>query len=280
MKRVVDLLRKTSRWKVQLIALVVLSASYIPLINPWLKRVPCTTLHCHACPAATFACPIGSVQNSGTLREFPFYVLGILCIVALLIGRLSCGWFCPFGFLQDLLYRIGTPKIRITWNLGWFRYAVLILLVGIVPAVFFYETHEFWFCKLCPTGTLEAGIPEVLTNATTRSQIGWLFGLKLAILAVFLAAMVMIKRPFCRFVCPLGAIYSPFNRHSVLQLEVDDDLCIKCDRCRQVCPVDIDISEDPNSLECIRCLECAKICPVSAIVYRSNDQNDSTKTND
>jgi ferredoxin-type protein NapH len=259
-KRLVELLRKTSRWKVQIGALVVLNAYFLP----WLKRIPCTALNCHACPAAIFACPIGAMQHSGTIRQVPIYVLGALGIVAILIGRLSCGWFCPFGFLQDQLYRLRTPKITIRRNVTWIRYVVLVVLVGILPVI----TYKLWFCRLCPAGTLEAGIPVVLTDAAVRDRIDWFFALKLGILALFLAAMVTIKRPFCRFVCPLGACYSPFNRHSFLQLEVDHESCDKCGRCREVCPVDIDISEDANSSQCIRCLECAKICPVSAVQYR------------
>lgn len=274
MKRIVDILLKTSRWKVQLGMLMVLNASFIPWLNPWLKRIPCTTLHCHACPAATFACPIGSLQNSGTLRAAPFYVLGILGITGVLVGRLSCGWFCPFGFLQDQLHRIKTPKFEFNYNIGWIRYAVLILLVGIVPII----TNELWFCKLCPAGTLEAGIPRAITEDHVRSQIGWFFGLTIVMLAALLGAMIVIKRPFCRFVCPLGAIYSPFNRHSVMQLEVDHQSCIKCGQCQDVCPVDIDITEDANSYECIRCLECAKVCPVSAIGYRETKLGEVEKT--
>ena len=263
MKQLVNLLQKTTRWKVQLGTAFILNAYFLNVYFPLLKRVPCTSLNCHACPAATFACPIGSLQNSAIDRQMPFYLIGLLGIVGILIGRLSCGWFCPFGFLQELLYRIRSPKLKITQRLSWMRYAVLILLIGVIPIA----THESWFCKLCPAGTLEAGIPLALTDPMVSSQIGWFFFMTLVILALFLIAMVFIKRPFCRFVCPLGAIYSPFNRHSVLQLKVDHDLCMKCGQCQEVCPVDIDISENANSSLCIRCLECAKICPVQAIGY-------------
>ena len=144
---------------------------------------------------------------------------------------------------------------------------VLFILVATVPLL----TQELWFCKLCPAGTLEAGIPLVLTDAGLRAQIGNFFVLKLSILVAFIGAMMLIKRPFCRFACPLGAIYAPFNRHSVLHLEVDQDVCIKCDKCWDVCPVDIKIYEDANSPECIRCFECARVCPVSAIGHRRSE---------
>jgi polyferredoxin len=262
-KQLVDLLRRAGRWKVQLATALVLNAYFLNVYFAWLKRVPCTGFNCHACPAATFACPVGATQSAVIDRQVPLYLLGVLGMVGLFLGRLSCGWFCPFGFLQEQLYRLKSPKLEISHGLTWMPYLFLIVLVGVVP----YFTYELWFCKLCPVGTLEAGIPWVIDDSDIRSQVGWFFFFTLAILLVFLVAMVMIKRPFCRLVCPLGAIYSPFNRHSVLQLEVDHGQCIKCGQCREVCPVDIDISDDANSAECVRCFECAKICPVDAIVY-------------
>ncbi|MDY6835767.1 MAG: 4Fe-4S binding protein [Chloroflexota bacterium] len=259
MNWLLSLLQSIGRPRIQIAAALLQNAYFFP----WMKRVPCTTLNCHACPAATFACPVGIIQGFETSRQVPFFVLGILGIVAIVIGRMSCGWFCPFGFLQDLMYRIRTPKLTVKYNLGWFRYVVLIGLVGIATFI----AQDLWFCKLCPAGSLEAGIPVIATDPLLRSQIGSFFWLKMSILAVFLGLMIIIKRPFCRFVCPLGAIYSPFNSHSVLQLKVNDSLCIDCGRCREVCPMDMNIKVNSSSGECIRCLECAKICPVSAIGY-------------
>jgi len=189
----------------------------------------------------------------------------VLSLVGLLVGRLACGWLCPFGWLQEQMYGLRSRWHWSHWHIserwGWMPYVFLIGLVGMIPFV----TREPWFSKLCPVGTLEAGIPLVLSMATLRAQVGWLFVLKLAILLAFLVWMTRSKRPFCRFVCPLGAIWSPFNRASALHLAVDQGQCTQCDACREVCPVDISVHADPNSTRCVRCLECVKTCPETAI---------------
>jgi polyferredoxin len=153
------------------------------------------------------------------------------------------------------------PAWRPSERFRWLPYGFLVVLVAIVPLL----TYEPWFSKLCPVGTLEAGIPWVLLDAGLRSQVGWLFAVKLLILFAFLIWMLGTKRPFCRFVCPLGAIWSPFNRLSRLSLAVDESSCTQCDACRTVCPVDISIHENPASTRCVRCLECVKACPEGAI---------------
>ncbi|MCD6359051.1 MAG: 4Fe-4S binding protein [Dehalococcoidia bacterium] len=258
MVRLTLTLSKVKRWCVQLAFLVIFNSYFFQ----GLKRLPCLTLNCHACPLANFACPIGSIQHFGTIRRFPFYTLGIVGIVGLLIGRLACGWFCPFGFLQDLLYKIKVKKITTSNRYAsWIKYGVFAVLVVIAPIL----TSETLFCKLCPAGALEAGIPVVLLNPEIRWLIGWHFWAKIAILVAFLIAMAHIKRPFCRFVCPMGTLYSLFNRVSVVKLTVDKDKCIECGKCKQVCPMDIAVYLDANSPHCIRCMECIKVCPVDAI---------------
>ena len=259
MNRLLTLLLKTNRLGLQVGAFVILNSYFLP----WLKHIPCLALNCHACPLAVFACPIGGLQNFAIIRQFPFYTLGILGTVAALVGRLSCGWFCPFGLLQDLLYRVKLPKLNLSNNLGWFRYAILFVLVGLIPLL----TLEPWFCKLCPLGALEAGIPLAIIDGNVRAQIGWFFALKLVLLLLFIIWMVITKRPFCRFICPLGAIYGIFNRFSALQLRVDQAQCSRCNRCQQACPTDVRIYDKPNSTQCIRCLDCVEICPTSAISY-------------
>ena len=259
MNWLVSLLFRSKREIIQAGSFLVLNSYFLP----WLKRIPCLSLNCHACPLAVFGCPIGALQHFGSIHHFPFYTLGILGIVGSLVGRLQCAWFCPFGFLQELLYKAKVPKLSLGNNWSWIRYLVLVILVGLIP----FFTMESWFCKLCPAGALEAGIPLILIEPELQQQIGWLFGLKIAILISFLSWMLFTKRPFCRFVCPLGAIYSLFNRFSALHLKVDQAKCEKCNLCQQVCPMDIRIYENPDSTQCIRCLECIEACPLGAISY-------------
>jgi ferredoxin-type protein NapH len=250
-------LLRSRRWAIQLGSLVLVNSYFFP----WFKRIPCAGMNCYACPASIFACPIGVLQQFSVSHKIPLYTIGFLGLIGALVGRLACGWFCPFGLLQDALHKIRVPKLRVSNRFGWTRYAVLVLLVGVIP----YLTLETWFSKLCPVGTLEAGIPILSFNAELRNLIGGMFILKLSILAAFLVGMVFIRRPFCRFFCPLGAIYSLFNRFSSFQVAVDKAKCTKCDQCQKVCPTDIKIYENAHNSQCIRCLDCIKKCPVSAI---------------
>jgi ferredoxin-type protein NapH len=246
------------RARIQLLA-ALLTNSYVT--QNITKGLPCPSLNCYACPAAAFACPIGSVQHFVARHRFPFYVLGVISLIGLVIGRASCGWFCPFGWFQELMHKLPVPKLRLRNRFNWIRHVVLILLVGIVP----FFTAEPWFSKLCPAGTLEAGIPVTLLNADLRAQIGVLFWVKIAILAGFLVWMAVTLRPFCRWVCPLGALWSPFNSVSLFRLEVAQSRCTACNVCQTVCPVDIRVHEAPNSGACIRCLACVRACPQSCI---------------
>lgn len=266
MTRFVSFLLAVKRRQVQLLSLLVMNSYFLNI----LKFIPCPGMNCYACPVAVFACPIGSLQHFVIMRQFPLYVLGVLALIGASVGRLACGWLCPFGWLQEALYSLGRrlrpqaagwPTQRISARMRWLPYGFLIVLVFAVP----FLTYEPWFSKLCPVGTLEAAIPVLLLTAELRSQVGWLFVLKLAILPGFLFWMSGTKRPFCRFVCPLGAIWSPFNRISRLRLAVDEASCTQCNACRTACPVDIAIYEDPASSRCVRCLECIGACPHGAI---------------
>ena len=81
--------------------------------------------------------------------------------------------------------------------------------------------------------------------------------------------MSVTRRPFCRWLCPLGALWSPFNPVSSFRLQVDQETCIQCNRCQQVCPTDIRVYENPAAGACIRCLECVRVCPVDCIEVTS-----------
>lgn len=242
-----------------------------------LKGICVPILNCYSCPLAVGACPIGSLQNFfASLRtsfamaqyQLGLYVIGILGVFGSLVGRMPCGWICPFGFLQELLYKISTSKISIPRFMSYFKYAFLLIMVIAMPALIVDEFGygQTWFCEwVCPAGTLEAGIPMVTLNENIRSQIGLLFSWKVGLLVVFLAWMVVSKRPFCRVVCPLGAFYSLFNKVSLFRMSVDHDKCVECDACYRVCPTEVRIYETPNSPDCIRCLKCVEACPFGAV---------------
>ncbi len=271
------------RWA-QILGTIGLNA-YLPafftgtIVQARSKGICVPVLNCYSCPSAVAACPIGSIQHSlasARVRvsqgqiQVGLYALGSLGVVGALVGRFPCGWFCPFGLVQELLYKIPGPKLRIPHVLSYVRYAVLALTVFILPFLVLdaFGYGDTWFCKwICPAGTLEAGLPLAGVNAGVRYQIGLLFAWKVALLLLFVAWMIVSMRPFCRTVCPLGAILGLFNKVSFLRLKVDASKCTACGSCRQVCPVDLDVPKRPNSPDCIRCLKCVKICPESCIRY-------------
>jgi polyferredoxin len=216
--------------------------------------------HCYACPLATFACPIGVVAQFSALHVFPFIAIGLLVAVGAVFGSLICGWACPFGFLQDLAAKVPTPKFDLPKLAGYGRY---IMLVGTVLAVpyFFGESHPLFVCRICPAGALEAAVPNAVSQAIAGQQVVWPNAIKLIILGLFLLAIFFMRRPWCRLLCPLGAIFSLFNRVSAFFLRFDPDECTQCERCHQLCEYGNEPEKTPNDLRCIRCLECTKCSP-------------------
>lgn len=235
-----------------------------------LKKLCFPGLNCYSCPGALGSCPIGSLQSlaAGIKFSVSLYVLGFLTLIGTLTGRLVCGFLCPFGFFQELLYKIPSRKINIHKGFHYIKYVFLLVFVLILPAVLINEFGfgTQYFCKyICPAGTLEAGIPLAMANDSIRNALGLLFSWKFLILLSVIILAIFSKRPFCRTMCPLGAIYSIFNPISVYRLKVDHRKCTKCDVCKNNCPVDIRVYENPNSMECVRCGECKKICPQNVI---------------
>lgn len=227
-------------------------------------------MNCYSCPAASFACPIGAMQAVGGSAKFSvsFYVLGFVLALGVIFGRAICGFICPFGLIQELLHKIPSPKKRIYKPLTYIKYVMLAVFVLIMPAL---VTDDFGlgapaFCEfICPAGTLEGGIPLLLTHPELRAQLGGLFTLKAVILILTLIGCIICCRFFCKVMCPLGAIYGLLNKISLYRVHVDRFSCVSCGRCASVCQMDIDPVADPDSAECIRCGKCAASCPVQAI---------------
>lgn len=235
-------------------------------------------LNCYSCPASTTYCPIGSLQSLlGGIRMamangehfFGVTVLGTMGLIGAMIGRMACGWLCPFGLCQELLHRIPSRKFSIPRALNYGKYAVLF---GVVVAMPLLLVDEFggsspYFCKfICPAGTLEAGIPMLLMQPNLRTTVGLLFYNKLAILLLMIGLSIVTSRPFCRTLCPLGAFYGLFSRFRLVKLRLDPGRCTNCKACHQVCPMGVQFNENPDDAECISCLACMnKACRFDAI---------------
>lgn len=212
--------------------------------------------NCHGCPLSIFACPIGTIQNFASLRIIPISVIASLGAVGSIIGRMPCGWLCPFGLLQDLIGKTTVATKKIWKKLGLARYAVLVIFAILVPYFFTIES-PVTICRLCPAGTLEAAIPWRIIEGDgwQTSSVGFIIGL--TILMEVAIASYAILRAFCRYLCPLGAILSLFNSFSLYKLRIAPS-CKNCEKCNKLCPIDIKVSETPNSTDCIRCLNCLK----------------------
>lgn len=238
-------------------------------------------LNCYSCPGATFSCPLGALQSALNQRQIqvPFAVLGFFFLFGSIFGRFVCGWLCPFGLFQDLLHRI--PLFQKRKQLPGHRmlkYGKYLVLAGLVLVGSSFLFDGFVkvpaFCKyLCPSGTLMGALPLLSVNEQLRSQVGGLFGWKLGLLLVLVGLSVKVYRPFCQYLCPLGAIYGWFNRFSLVQIHWEQEACIFCGACQKACPVDLKPEQISVSTECMKCGKCMTACPVQCLHWRKIEKN-------
>lgn len=236
-----------------------------------LKRACVPGLNCYSCPAATGACPVGAFQAvvGSSSFKFSYYITGILILIGVMLGRFVCGFLCPFGWFQDLLHKLPTPKFstKKLKALTYLKYIIMIVVVWLLGVFIVDETGMSmpYFCKyICPQGILEGALPISLVRPSMRTAFGSLFNLKLATLIVVTILSILMYRPFCKWICPLGAFYSLFNKLSFMQLNVSNT-CIGCGKCEKICPMDVSIYKGERERECIRCGDCIEACPVDAI---------------
>ena len=239
------------------------------------KAVCVPGLNCYSCPAAVGACPLGALQNAvaASATRPAFYVVGALLLFGLTLGRVICGWACPMGLIQELLFKVPAPKLRksrLTRALSRLKYVLLAVLVLGVPA--WYAVRRIplpAFCKyVCPAGTLEGALGLLLhpANAGQLGMLGWLFTWKFVLMVAILTVCVFCFRAFCRFFCPLGALYGLMTRLALLGVRVDSSRCDGCGVCLRVCPTDIRRVGDS---ECVHCTRCLDLCPQKAITFRA-----------
>ena len=216
--------------------------------------------------------------------SFSYYITGFLILLGVLLGRFICGFLCPFGWFQELLHKIPTKKFstKRLKPLTYLKYAVLLVMVILLPAFLVNDVGmgDPFFCKyLCPQGVLEGAIPLSLANSGIRAALGKLFTWKFSILLSVIALSVLFYRPFCKWLCPLGAFYALFNRVSLFQMKVDKNKCVSCGKCARACKMDVDVTKTPNHTECIRCGMCIRACPTNAVSFRCGFGDGKEKEN-
>ena len=270
--------RPTKRRIIQLYAALLTNANLKGFGNDIYKgkaKYACVPgLNCYSCPGAAASCPLGALQNAlaGTETKLPYYIFGILILYGFLFGRWICGFLCPFGLIQDLLHKIKTPKIkknRFTRIASYFKYILLVTLVIILPLIYAFQNFPLpAFCKyICPSGILlgAGGLLSIDSNAGLFSSLGPLFTWKFMLLVIFIVGAVFIYRFFCRFFCPLGALYGLFNKISLLGMDLNKSKCVDCGLCIGACQMDVLKVGDH---ECISCGRCVNACPTGAITYK------------
>lgn len=220
-------------------------------------------------PSVDALCPMGAVETLITwLTTGGFIskihpsnlVLGLAIVIStLLVGNAFCGWVCPFGALQDgiawVRKKLHLPTLtvppRVDKALRWGRFAVLALVVYMSVT-----TAKLWFAGYDPYVTLFS--LQWIFNFTTAMWPA------LAILAVVIVGAFLVERAFCRYLCPLGAVFSLLNRFSLVRIRRSAPTCTSCKLCDKACPVGIEPAKASPfaSTDCIGCMDCLTTCPV------------------
>lgn len=252
------------RLSVQIAALIALNLQFLHIWFPKLtltgmQGICAPVFYCHGCPWAVMACPLGVIVTFLRFGLVPWLAIGILALVGTFGGRFICGWLCPFGWMQDMLYKIRTRKYSIPSQLKYVKYAVLALFVVAIP--YLLPDKRASFCDICPSGVIEALIPYAIignwdVSSGYFSGFNQLFWIKITITVSVILFAIFVSRGFCRAFCPLGAIFAIFNRVSLFRYSLTFHKCNGCGACAKVCPVEIDPVKEINDPECIRCYEC------------------------
>jgi polyferredoxin len=246
---------------VQAISLLLLHSSWGPEVK-WLCN---PVLSCHSCALAWFACPVGVFIHYAGWHAFPFLAVGTVLLLGVLLGRLLCGWVCPFGFLQDLLHKIPSPKFRLPHWTSYGKYAVLAVMVVALPFLLGADTW-YSFCRICPASALQVTIPGIIGEGLPRQ---WLpTAVRLGVLAGVLVLAVMSSRSFCKAFCPIGAFLAPLNWLGLWAVRIPVENCLTCGKCDRVCPVHGEPSVCAGAGEavsrqgeCVLCYQCQDVCP-------------------
>jgi polyferredoxin len=200
---------------------------------------------------------------------YPILILGFFGSVT---GRAICGWACPIGLLQratggparqlknfKLVKRIGRHRLE-----PYLRYTKYFMLVGLVIVTSYFV--GFMFTDVCPIGVLTGTIPIIILEPYKFVPSSF-FWPAIGIFILFIVLIFLVERGWCRYFCPIGAFLAPFNKVSMIHVDVDEEKCVHCNLCAIECPMGIDVANMNRDPECILCGKCINVCPRDAISY-------------
>ncbi len=258
-----------SRRLVQFLSVGALNSNFVG--SSVASRFCLPVMNCEACVLGWMACPIGLIRNGLSFHEIPWLPILLVLGIGAVVGRLFCGWICPIGLLQDLLHKIPSRKFKLPTFLNWFKYGFLVLTVFVV-AWFLGGESPFFFCNFCPTAGVMVVIPAAIAERDVMKLVEQLA--KFVFTVAMILGSIAISRPFCKIMCPIGALVALTNKIMPWKLHLNSKTCIHCHKCESKCPMDLPVMKHQDASvnrdpECILCHECKGACPVHAITDRA-----------
>jgi len=192
-------------------------------------------------------------------------------VLATIGTKLICGWACPFGALQELIYHLpilrklkkrGLPFAVSNTIRGALFIVVLVLLFGLVGGRKGFVVYHF----MNPFNLFNLDIETIWVGAT---------------ILVALVASFGFYRPFCQFICPFGLLSWLLERLSVFRVRIDRSLCTECQACVRACPLDAAKGRVAGKVfpaDCFSCARCLSVCPVDAISYGLVDRKSGAQS--
>ena len=164
----------------------------------------------------------------------------------LIFGRGFCGYACWTAMVLDFLpYKTRALPRK---NIGWIRYLTFALSFLFVSALF-----------LLKVGNLE----RIMFWAFLIGNLAYY------LVGIALAFLFKDNRAFCKYICPVTVFLKPMSYFSLVRIRCDENKCISCGKCKRVCPMDVEMTDNSrkrkNGTDCILCMECLKVCPKGAL---------------
>ncbi len=224
---------------------------------------------------------IGMLLSTGTFY-WPFLIALVVLILTVIFGRFFCGWVCPFGSIHQFTGYLAHRKKKVPKKIAlnkyrkWQKtkyYILIILLIGAAaPGVRSLLTGLLDPIPLVSRSFNLALVPLLDNTNNTLSPIDRSYTGAWVITAVFLTFVllnVVIPRFFCRFVCPLGALFGLFGKFAIFRIGKNTSDCINCRLCDRNCEGGCDPGEKIKINECVLCFNCREDCKHDTISYQT-----------